>query len=387
MKRNRLICLAFIAAAAVFASFFGGAFSYALFYASLAVPLTCFVYLLFVFIRLKIYQAIDSKIVVKGAQIGYKYILSNETTIHFTNIEIEFLDDYSRVEMPETQGGISLAPFCRIEEETNLICLYRGEYEVGISAVIVRDYLGLFALRREYPASMNLRVYPRIVKLNSLGALCFGDDVKSLPFSLKQGQEQDTDLRAFTLGDSVKAVNWKVSAKHGELYTRRRTEPPKEKIVIIIDTSPVEGEKKIPAEDKILEAALAIADFELMRGIETEIIFYADVLSRFLINSREDFSRFYDACLSLSFSGYNTAKYSADAAVENAAVLVLITADCREFIPALSRVSAFMNTCVILIGNRENTELSALRESLGKTALVHIPDDTEAGGVLERGIL
>ncbi|MDR2531689.1 MAG: DUF58 domain-containing protein [Oscillospiraceae bacterium] len=383
MKRNRLICIGFITAAAVFASFFGGAFSYALFYAGIAVPLTCLIYLFYVYARLKIYQTIESKIVVKGDKIGYEYILSNESAVHFTGIKIEFLSDYSKVDLSENQSEISLAPSLRIEKETSLVCLYRGEYKVGINAVLIKDYLGLFMLRRKNPSVMNIRVYPRVVKLNSLGALNFGDDVKSLPFSVKNGQEQDTDLRAFALGDNIRAVNWKVSAKHGGLFTRRKTEPPKERIAVFIDTSPVESEKKILTEDKILEAALAITDFYLERGIETEVIYLAAVLNRFCINNREDFSRFYDSCLSLSFFRNDADRFLNETAFDNATVLVLISADCEKFLPALSSLSAFMNTCLILIGNREVGELSALRESLGKTMLVHIPETKTISDVLE----
>ncbi|MCL2698141.1 MAG: DUF58 domain-containing protein [Oscillospiraceae bacterium] len=384
MKRNRLILLGFIAAAAVFASFFGGAFSYALFYASLAVPLSCFIYLVFVYARLKTYQTIESKIVVKGDKIGYKYILSNESSVHFASVKIEFLDDYSRVETANNQDEISIAPALRIERETSLVCLYRGEYKVGISAVIITDYLGIFTFRRSNPSVMNIRVYPRVVKLRTLGALHFGDDVKSPPFSAKPGGEQDTDLRAFMLGDSIKAINWKVSARYGELFTRRRAEPPKEKIAIFIDTSPIKGADKIPGEDRILEAALALADFYLERGIETEIIKPAVTLNRFQINNREDFLRFYDTCLLMSFFNMEAEEYLENVTLDNAAVLVLITADCEKFIPALFNLSAIMNTCVILTGNRENNELSVLRESLGKTALVHIPEDAGISDVLER---
>jgi uncharacterized protein (DUF58 family) len=387
MTRSRLISLGFIAAAAVFASFFGGSFSYALFYAAVAVPASCLIYVIFVYIKLRVYQVIDSKIVVKGDKIGYKYIISNESTVFFADIRTEFLSDYSKVNIQDNAGGISLAPSQKAEHSTELTCLYRGEYKVGVKEIVVTDYLGLFKLKRRNSSAMNIRVYPRVVELASLAALSFGNDVKSLPFTLKQGQEPDSEMRGFLLGDSVNSINWKASAKSGlsELYVRRRTEPPKEKVAVYIDTAPLADEKRIQTEDKILETALAIINYCLRQRIATEIIYYSNALTRISINNRADFTRFYDSCLYLAFRGEENAfDYITEI---DAAVLVVITAEPgSRFSDALSRFSAqfAMHTCVILTGNRESDELSAIRESLGKTALIHIPDESGVSDVLDK---
>lgn len=379
MKKNRLISLGFIIAAVVFASFFGGKFSYALLYASFAVPVTCLIYLLFVFTRLKVYQAIDSKIVVKGEKIGFKYILSNESSVYFTHIKPEFLSDYSKVDVKYCGDEISLAPGQKTENLTELTCLYRGEYMVGLKSIVITDYLRLFKIRRGYPSTLNIRVYPRIVKLNSLNALSFGDDIKSPPYTLKAGGEQDADLRAFAFGDNVKAVNWKVSAKHGELFTRRRTEPPKEKIALFIDTSPITHGDKIPAEDRILEVALAVSDFYLGKNIENEIIYPTGTLNRIYVNKREDFMRFYDACLTLPFKNDEAHNYLENITTD-ASTLVLITAKPERFAKALSSFS--MQTCVILTADMESESLAETHRSLGKASLLHIPEDRSINDAL-----
>jgi uncharacterized protein (DUF58 family) len=383
--KKRLICFAFIAATATFASFFGGAFSYALFFASISVPVTCFIYLIFVFVSLTIYQEIDSKIVVKGEKIGYKYILSNESTVYFTSIKTQFISDYSKVEFPDNTREFSLAPGQRKETKTSLVCLYRGEYKVGVKAVTISDYLGLFSLTRKYPSTLNLRVYPRVVKLNSLAALNFGDDVKSLPFTLKPGQEQDADLRSFALGDSVKSINWKISARRGELFARRRVEPPKEKIAVFIDTSPIAGDKKIPLEDRILETALAISNYYCERKIEVEIIYSTAVFNRVRIDNRASFNVFYDACLTLPFSRLDAHEFLENLTLENITMLVVITTDASGFLSALSGISRLTRTCVILTKNCEGRKLSEARQSLGKTALIHLPEDAEISSILENG--
>ena len=383
MKRNRLISLAFIIAAAVFASFFGGSFSYALFYAAIAVPLTCLIYIICVYLQLKIYQAIDSKIVVKGDKVGYRYILANESLFHFAVLRTEFLTDYSQVDTPHTDESLSLAPSCRAERETQLTCLYRGEYVVGVKSVMISDYLGLFRLRRRYPSVMNLRVYPRVVNLASLAALRFGDDVKSLPYT-QGGQEADNQPHNFMFGDNVRSVNWKVSARSGmqELYVRRRTEPPKERIAIYLDTTFIDSDERIKTEDKILETALAIAAFYADRSIETEIIYFSDKLNRINIHNREDFTGFYNSCLHLHFTGEEPVLENITGI--NATVLIVISSQVRRFAEPLNRFSELMSTCLILTGNREHDELSVIRESLGKTKLIHIPEDAGVGTVLDK---
>ncbi|MCL1823089.1 MAG: DUF58 domain-containing protein [Oscillospiraceae bacterium] len=385
-KRNifkkRIAVFGFIIAAAVFASFFGGSFSYALFYASLAIPVTCLIYLFFVIAKLKIHQSIDSKIVVKGEKIGYNFKFTNESSVYFTSVKAEFISDYSKVDLNKYQHEISLAPGQKSENETELICLYRGEYKVGVKSVIVKDYLELFSIKFNAPSTVNMRVYPRVFKLNSLSALNFGEEIKSLPFTYRTGEEQDTDLRSFTFGDSIKTVNWKASAKHQELLTRRRIEPEKEKITIFIDTAPIEEYKRIPLEDKALEIALSVADYYLSRKIETEIIYPTVVLNRIQVSKYEDFRHFYDACLTLPFRCGNADEYFRTLNLKDATVLILITTEPKAFLSGLQNFAAFTHSCVILTGNRENDELSGIRRYLGKTALIHIPEDAELSDIL-----
>ena len=90
MIRNRIILVAVIIAAAVFASFYGGNIPYALFYLTLCAPVISFLYTVYVFIRFKLYQDISERTLVKGEATDYSFRLSNEDFISYQQIQVQF---------------------------------------------------------------------------------------------------------------------------------------------------------------------------------------------------------------------------------------------------------------------------------------------------------
>ena len=110
MKINRFICLLLVIGCGVFASYYGGNISYALFYLVLMLPVVSFFYTVYVYARFKIYQSIDSYLVVKGDWTNYAFIVANEDFITFRNIKVNFLKDKSTIEEGTQATEYSLLP-------------------------------------------------------------------------------------------------------------------------------------------------------------------------------------------------------------------------------------------------------------------------------------
>ena len=98
MKINRLICVAAIIGSSVFASYYGGNISYALFYLTILIPIIAFLYTVYVYFRFKLYQSMESYLVVKGDWTLYSFIIANEDYITFRNVKVNFLSDKSTIE-------------------------------------------------------------------------------------------------------------------------------------------------------------------------------------------------------------------------------------------------------------------------------------------------
>jgi hypothetical protein len=304
MKFNRLICFLSIIGCGIFASYYGGNISYALFYLTILVPIIAFLYTVYVYARFKLYQSIGSVMVVKGDWMLYSFIIANEDYITFRNVKVNFLKDKSTIEDANKTTEYSLLPNESERLETRIKCNYRGEYHVGVDSIEVTDFLYLFTIT--YPVTSKLKavVLPRVVPLEQLGIAPPQIDVKNpLHNSNTTEEELDTEIRKYNPGDNRKRIHWKASAKQNELLSRKYHHKPKAEIVLFMDMMKLKEEELqvIIVEDKIIESILAIANFYALRGTHSQIIFEMEGKKLINIASKEEFNAFYKTCVSIHF--------------------------------------------------------------------------------------
>lgn len=304
MRINRIICVSLIIGSGVFASYYGGNISYALFYLSILVPVIAFLYTVYVYIQFKLYQSMGSYMVVKGDWTDYSFIIANEDFITFRNVKCNFLSDKSTIEATNETAEYSLLPSESERMETRIKCNYRGEYYVGVDSVEITDFLYLFTIT--YPVGTKLKavVLPRVVYLEQLGIAPPQIDVKNpLRFSNTAEEELDTEMRKYNPGDNRKRIHWKASARQNELMSRKYQHKPKAEIFLFMDLMQVKEDELdvIKVEDKIIESILAISNFYALRGTPSEIIYEMNGKKQISIRAKEDFNAFYKACVSIHF--------------------------------------------------------------------------------------
>lgn len=306
MRINRLICALTIIGSSIFASYYGGNISYALFYLTILIPIISFLYTVYVYFRFKLYQSMESYLVMKGEWNNYAFVVANEDIITFRNIKVNFIKDKSTIESTNQITEYSLLPSESEKLETRIKCNYRGEYYVGVDSIEVTDFLYLFTIT--YPMTSKLKAYvlPRVVPIDQLGIAPPQNDVKNpMRFSNSAEEELDTEIRKYYPGDSRKRIHWKATARMRELITRKYQHIPKAEIAIFMDLTKIkEDELKVTiAEDKIIESVLAISNFYALRRTPSHIIYDMDGKNQVQINSKDDFSAFYKACVKTRFIG------------------------------------------------------------------------------------
>ena len=110
-------------------------------------------------------------------------------------------------------------------------------YRVGDLTVRARDPLGLFSRTGRIPAGVPVKVFPRQEALRSLPRpaetqLYSGDE---LARTKGEGLEF-ADLRQFAFGDRVKRINWRVSARVGELWVNEQHPERNVDVVLFVDS-------------------------------------------------------------------------------------------------------------------------------------------------------
>jgi hypothetical protein len=304
MKINRLICVLAIIGSGVFASYYGGNISYALFFLCLFLPLVSFLYTLYVYSRFKIYQSMGNYLVVKGDWTEYSFVIANEDYITFNNVKVNFLTDKSKIEDTSQSTEYSLLPAESEKLTTRIKCYYRGEYYVGVESVEITDPLYLFKITYPLGSKLKVVVLPRVVPIEQLGIAPPQVDVKNpVRNSNLIEEELDTEIRKYYSGDHRKRIHWKATARMNELMSRKYQHKPKTEIVLFMDLMRIKDNELqvVITEDKIIESILTIANFYSIRGTPSQIIYDMGGKKKVSISSKEEFNAFYKACAAIYF--------------------------------------------------------------------------------------
>jgi uncharacterized protein (DUF58 family) len=305
MKRRLILLLLFILSL-VAISFYGGLISYTLFYAVLFIPLISFAYLFYVHLHFTIYQDIKTRYIVAREPIPYSFILANEWNIVFTGIAVRLFADFSSVgDVPDNQEFI-LFPGDKISFDTTLTCKYRGEYEIGVSKLIITDFLGVFRLSYRMPSTIKAIVKPRIIRFDTLG------DVPDLNVFIQSNFRQDINepdltVRDYIPGDPLKMIHWKSSARSGTLKVRNDVGTLRKKILLLTDSQRISQEKSIylPLENKILEQTIALLYYFARQNIPADALFLKDQPESRSITGIHQFNQVYEELSSLNFHREN----------------------------------------------------------------------------------
>lgn len=131
----------------------------------------------------------------------------------------------------------SLAGLARQSVSYTLRCELRGRYPIGPLSVRVSDPFGLCQLRREFPEPHELLVLPPVVPLPhlALGGDWAGEG-EHRPRRFAAAGQDDVTTRSYRLGDDLRRVHWRTTARLGELAVRREDQPWQSRAVLLLDT-------------------------------------------------------------------------------------------------------------------------------------------------------
>jgi len=307
MRRNRIIWLIIWILSILSISFYGGTVSYSFFYAASLVPIVSLLYLLYVFTFFHIYQKVESRTIIVDQPIPFYFRLVNEYFLSFVGVRVKFYSSFSSIKGLSDDIEYELLPNTEIKKETNLVCKYRGQYDIGIKTVEIEDYLRLFKLSYHNRESLNVIVYPKLVHLNSLSDI-------DISYIMNESRYHKTELdiltREYVTGDDLRLIHWANSAKNQELMTRESTGEEQEGVSIILDTMRYSSDNQyyLPLENKMLEIVLAISLFLTEKNILTREYHCNNVMHSTIVQNKNQFDNYYQSISSIEFSDLNSTK-------------------------------------------------------------------------------
>lgn len=150
----------------------------------------------------------------------------------------------------------------------------RGTYEFEHLSIEIRDFFNIFTIRKNLKKE-SVRVYPKTRILpQTLFELGVGSEGIKHSRSNLEDPHMVREMRRYNVGDSLKRINWKVSAKYGELYVRRGEQNKGVDYLLVIDMSEEiyrldqDGAK----EEALIAEALAVSALLLKEGKEHKVV-------------------------------------------------------------------------------------------------------------------
>ena len=156
----------------------------------------------------------------------------------------------------------------------NLNCINTGHWSVGIEHITINDIFGFFNYSfflTKGQRSADITVLP---KYHPIPELSNGIDTDNeyIGASLQNSElgEILSDSREYIVGDPLRRINWKQSAKTGKLFTRMFEKAEEPKAIIAIDC--FSDDNTGNTQDICREAALFLSEYFMSVGFSIQIV-------------------------------------------------------------------------------------------------------------------
>jgi uncharacterized protein (DUF58 family) len=251
----------------------------------------------------------------------------------------------------------------------------RGEYDFGDIKVYVRSPLGLISRRYTFAQAEVLPVYPSFLQMRKYELMAISNRLNE--FGIKKirrlGHSLEFDqVKNYVPGDDYRAINWKATARAGNLMTNSYTDEKSQHVYCVIDKSRV---MKMPFNglcllDYAINATLVLLNVALLKQDKAGLITLSDKkgavipadrrptqLNKILEVLHKEKTRYLETNLELLYTTIRSV-------IKQRSLVVFFTnyeslSALQRQLPYLKRIAQFHLLLVVFF---ENTELRALSE-------------------------
>jgi uncharacterized protein (DUF58 family) len=163
----------------------------------------------------------------------------------------------------------------------------RGEYHFGNINVFVNSPLGIVNRRYSFQQSQTVKVYPSYFQMRRYQLLAMANRLEEAGVRRmrKLGHSLEFEqIKQYVPGDDYRTINWKATARHGDLMTNNYTDERSQQIYCIVNKGRI---MKMPFGglsllDYSINAALVLSNVALMRQDRAGLITFAENLDTFI---------------------------------------------------------------------------------------------------------
>lgn len=168
----------------------------------------------------------------------------------------------------------------------------RGEYVFGQIRVYVQSPLGLLSRRFNFGEEVTVPVYPSFLQMRKYELMAISNRLTEVGIKKirRIGHSMEFDqVKNYVQGDDYRTVNWKATARKGDLMVNSYVDEKAQQIYVVIDKSRV---MKMPFEglsllDYAINAGLALANVALLKQDKAGLITIAEKIGSVVAADRK----------------------------------------------------------------------------------------------------
>ncbi len=186
----------------------------------------------------------------------------------------------------------TITPKSILDFEYSLRPVQRGEYSFGNLYIYTMTRIGFVKRRYSFDKSAMVKVYPSFIQMKKYDFLAI--DNKLTQIGLKKirriGHTMEFEqVKEYVTGDDIRTINWKATAKHGNLMINQYQDEKSQPIYSIIDASRV---MKMPFNglsllDYAINSTLAFSNIALKKHDKVGMLSFSNTVNDFLPSSRK----------------------------------------------------------------------------------------------------
>jgi uncharacterized protein (DUF58 family) len=221
---------------------------------------------------------LDRERALEGEEVELELTIAARRGVAWLDVELDLPRGLAEVRRAG-DGGTGLRAGATREHRRRVACRRWGGRLVGSVRIRARDPLGFFTYRREVRQPLPLRVYPRPEAVRRLlrpaeTQAYAGNEVSRL----KGDGIEFADIRPFVAGDRVRRINWRASARRGQLQVNEMRPERNSDVVVFLDTFTELADASGSSLDMTIRAAAALIDGYLRRRDRVGLVGFGGTL-------------------------------------------------------------------------------------------------------------
>ncbi len=273
------------------------------FYCMLLLPIFSYILTLISVSNITITQALEAEPTIKEQNQIIKVQIKNKNIFSVNNLQLRLVSLKFGIDiLNDMQQPLNLKPRTTYELKICFCSKYRGQCNIGLNAVALNDFLGLFCLKRKFLNYPTLTVQPKILNIGHFpisSNLLEGEGEYSKHIPFEDDYTTISDIRKYEYSDSFKKIHWKLSAKKNELIVKNYESAVINSVLLVFDNSPnLKGDDKIVFEDKMIEALVGVSNYCLRNNMPIILAYSAEVVKA---SGIFEFEKIYELCTMLEF--------------------------------------------------------------------------------------